>query len=185
MSDHATLVECRAALDHIRAAPKDAAPVRQLCQRPASGARSFSNSLDMSVDAGIGGDRWLVNPWLRLADGAPDPRIQVSILTTRVFDLCWRNRTATPHPGDPLVVDMDLSERNLPVGTRLAAGSAILEVSDKFNSGCAKWHARYGGDSLRWINLPELRADRLRGILCRVVRSGQVRLGDPLRKLTT
>ncbi len=183
MTEHATLAECHAALDHIRAAPQDGASIRQICLRPSQGARAFPDHLDMSVEQGIAGDRWPAEAWLRRPDGAPDPRIQVSILSQRVLDLCWRDRLATPHPGDPLVVDMDLSHRNLPVGTRLAAGSAILEVSDKFNTGCAKWQARYGGDSLRWINRPELRPDRLRGILCRIVRGGRVRLGDRLTKV--
>lgn len=182
MTDHATLAECHAALDHIRAAPRDGAPIRGICLRPARRARRFPDHLDLSAARGISGDRWPEESWLRRPDGTPDPRIQVSILSQRVLDLCWRDRAATPHPGDPLVVDMDLSQRNLPAGTRLAAGGAILEVSDAFNTGCAKWRARHGGDSLRWINLPELRADRLRGILCRIVRGGRIRLGDRLTK---
>ena len=183
MIPHATLPECDAALSHIRAAPADAAPVAQLCLRPESGARLFPDHLDLTVADGIAGDRWPADSWLRQADGTADPRIQVSILATRVVDLVWRDRAGTPHPGDPILVDMDLSERNLPIGTRLQAGTAVLEVSDKFNSGCEKWNAWYGNASLRWLNRPELRADRLRGILARVVRDGRVRLGDPLTRL--
>lgn len=177
-----TLAECNAAIEHIRAAPKNAVVIDHLCHRPESAERTFPSHLDMSVESGIEGDRWPNTSWLRLPNGAADPRIQVSILSLRVLELCWRDRSATPHPGDPLVVDMDLSERNLPVGTRLAVGGVILEVSDQFNSACSKWQARYGGDSLRWINLPELRADRLRGILCRIVVGGRVQLGDTLQK---
>ena len=180
---HATAAELDAALKRIRAAPKDAAPVAQLCLRPRSGARAFPDHLDLSVADGIAGDRWPAESWLRRPDGSADPRIQVSILATRVADLVWRDRAGTPHPGDPILVDMDLSEGNLPVGTRLRAGSAVLEVSDKFNSGCEKWNAWYGGASLRWLNRAELRGDRLRGILARVVRDGRVRLGDPLTRL--
>lgn len=184
MTAHATMAECHAALDHIRVAPKDGAPIRQLCLRPGIGLRAFPDSLRMTTAAGIEGDRWPEDSWLKRPDGSADPRIQVSILAQRVMDLCWRDRDAIPHPGDPLIVDMDLSEGNLPIGSRLAVGSTILEVSDKFNSGCVKWNDWYGGASLRWLNLPELRADRLRGILCRVVQDGTVRVGDPLTKLT-
>lgn len=182
-SHPATTAECDAALDHILAAPKDIATIEQLCFRPDFGDRTFPETLEMTVDQGIIGERWTKKPWLTLPDGAPDPRIQVSILSKRVMDLCWRDRENTVHPGDPIVVDMDLGAENLPVGTRLRAGSAILEVSDKFNNGCVKWRDRYGEDSLRWFNKRENRDLRLRGILCRIVQDGTVQVGDQLVKL--
>lgn len=180
---HATITECEAALDHILAAPKNTAEIKQLCFRPDYALRTFPDRLEMTVDQGIIGERWTKKPWLTLPDGAPDPRIQVSILSQRVMDLCWRDRTGMVHPGDPLVVDMDLGAANLPVGTRLGAGTAILEVSDKFNTGCIKWQERYGNDSLRWINRAENRDFRLRGILCKIVQDGVVKTGDQLVKL--
>lgn len=180
---HVTAEDCDAALDHIRAAPKDNAAIDHLCFRPESGLRDYPEHLDMTVSGGIKGERWLTNPWLKLPDGAPDPRIQVSILSKRVLDLCWRDRAGTPHPGDPIIVDMDLSHENLPVGTRLAVGTAVLEVSDKRNSGCTKWQAWYGDASLRWINRGPHRDLRLRGALCRIVQDGRVSVGDRLVKL--
>jgi hypothetical protein len=184
MNEYATLQDCHDALSHIRSAPKDSGVIVQLCHRPRSGDREFPDCLHLSVENGIAGDRWPVDSWLLQPDGSPDPRIQVSILSSHVLDLCWRDRVTTPHPGDPLTVDMDLSERNLPVGTHLLVGTAVVEVSDKFNSGCVKWSSWFGAESLRWINLPELRAERLRGILCRVVKDGTVRLGDHLKKVS-
>ncbi len=181
--EHATIAECEAALDHILAAPSSGATIGQLCFRPDYGLRTFPDALDMTVDHGITGERWTKMPWLTLPSGKPDPRIQVSILSQRVMDLCWRDHINTVHPGDPIVVDMNLSAANLPVGTRLSAGSAILEVSDKFNSGCIKWRNRYGDDSLRWINKRENRDFRLRGILCKIVQDGTVKVGDQLIKL--
>lgn len=178
-----TRADCDAALDHVRAAPKDNAPIDHLCFRPAKGERAFPRYLDMSAAGGIADDRWLKDPWLRLADGSPDPRIQVSILSKRVLELVWQGHDAAPHPGDPIVVDMDLGEENLPVGVRLRAGTAVLEVSDKPNLGCVKWQARYGDASLRWIGCAENRSLRLRGVLCRIVRDGRVSVGDPLVKL--
>ena len=180
---HATTAECEAALEHILAAPESGAVIDQLCFRPDFEQRSFPDTLEMTVKHGIIGERWTKKPWLTLPNGDPDPRIQVSILAQRVMELCWRDRENTVHPGDPIVVDMDLSAANLPVGTRLSAGSAILEVSDKFNTGCIKWHDRYGNDSLRWINKADHRAYRLRGILCKIVQDGTVKVGDQLIKL--
>lgn len=178
----ATLFECEAALEHIRAAPKDAALIDELCVRPNFSQRAFPSEIEVTQASGISGDRWLTHPWLTLADGKPDPRIQVSILSKRVMDLCWRSRLTAPHPGDLLVVDMDLGEENLPAGTILKAGEVELEVSDKFNTACVKWRRRYGDDSYRWINLAKNKPLRLRGILCSVVRDGTIRVGDRLEK---
>lgn len=171
------------ALAHVRAAPKDDAPIHGLCLRPGPNLRHFPDSLEMSVAGGIKGDRWLDAPWLRLPDGRPDPDIQVSILPQRVLDLVWRDRTGQPHPGDPIVADMDLSLANLPEGALLQAGTAILRVSGVFNDGCVKWKVRYGADAKAWVVAPGHPDLRLRGVLCAVVQDGVVTRQDRLRKL--
>lgn len=179
----ATRKECEAALPHILAAPKDDAAIDSLCFRPDFGERLFPASLQLSVEGGINGERWLKAPWLKLPDGSPDPRIQVSVLSRRVMDLCWRDRENTVHPGDTIVTDLDLTEANMPVGTCLQIGGAVVEVSDKFNTACVKWRDRYGAESLAWINHPSHRPLRLRGVLCRIVAGGEVRACDRIRKL--
>ena len=183
MVNHVSFAECEQALDHINRAPLDEAEIDCLCARPDFGTRAFPDKLILTVDHGILGERWTHSPWLTLPNGDPDPRIQVSILSKRVMDLCWRDRERVIHPGDPFVVDMNLGEANMPVGTRLAIGTAIVEVSDKFNTACVKWRDRYGQDSLHWMNLARNRPYRLRGILCRIVQDGEVKLGDRLAKL--
>lgn len=177
-----TLTELDAALPHVTAAPKDDTPVTGLCFRPAVGERLFPDHLRMTVAEGIPGERWLTRPWLRLPDGRPDPAIQVSILPLRVMDLVWRDR-AQPHPGDPVVADLDTSEENLPAGSLLQLGTAVVRVSDVFNDGCVKWKVRYGRAAKDWITAPGHPELRLRGILCSVERDGDVHLGDPIRKL--
>ncbi|WP_027233658.1 MOSC domain-containing protein [Leisingera caerulea] len=177
----ASRAECDAALPHILAAPRDAAAIDNLCFRPAYGKRCFPDQLHLTVAGGIADERWLKAPWLTLPDGSPDPRIQVSILPRRVMDLCWRDRVNTVHPGDTMVADLNMSEANLPAGTRLHAGSAVLVVSDKFNTGCAKWRDRYGADSLAWINHKPNRPLRLRGVLCRIVQDGVIHASDQIR----
>lgn len=179
---HVTMAECDAALDHILAAPKEA-EIELLNFRAGFGERDFRDHLDLTVEGGIVGERWGKMPWLKLPDGSGDPRIQVSILQRRVLDLCWRDRENVVHPGDTMIADMDLGEANLPVGTRLQAGTAVLEVSSKFNDACAKWKVRYGRESFDWINRPENVQHRLRGVLCKIVQDGVVRKGDWLRKV--
>lgn len=178
-----TRAELDAALPHIQAAPRDAAPIEMLCQRPAYGARDFVDEMRLTRAEGIPGERWTRAPWLRLPDGAPHPGIQVSILPRRVLDLVWRDRENQPHPGDSFIVDMDLSEDNLPVGQLLQLGSARLRVSDVFNDGCVKWKVRYGVAAKDWITAPGHPPLRLRGVLCSVARDGVIRNGDLLTKI--
>ncbi|HMO06690.1 MAG TPA: hypothetical protein PKD10_03445 [Paracoccaceae bacterium] len=172
-----------AALPHVRAAPRNDGPVTMLCTRPGIGKRTFVSRLRLTKAEGIPGDRWLTMPWLRLPDGRPDPDIQVSILPARVLDLVWRQGDAAPHPGDPIVADMDLSAENLPPGTLLRAGTAVLRVSALFNDACVKWKARYGADAKAWITAPGHPDLRLRGILCAVAEDGEVAVGDRLTRL--
>lgn len=176
-----TMAELMAALPGIAAAPKTDAPIHSLCLRPGYGERSFPDRITMTRAGGIPGERWATAPWLKLADGSPDPRIQVSILPTRVMDLVWRDREATPHPGDPIVADLDCSLANLPVDSLIRAGSAVLRVSDRFNEACVKWKVRYGADARAFIEAPGHPELRLRGILCAVEEDGEVILADRLQ----
>lgn len=178
----ATTDELNAALSHVLAAPGDGARVEMLCLRPDYGQRRFVPEISVTRERGIPGERWASRPWLRLPDGQPHPGIQICILSRRVLDLVWRERERTVHPGDTFIADMDLSEYNVPAGQHLRVGSAVLEVSDIFNDACVKWSARYGRPSRDWINRPENRALRLRGLLCRVVQDGRICNGDRMLK---
>ncbi len=176
----ATMTELLATLSDILAAPKDNAPIHSLCLRPARGERAFPESITMTRAVGIPGERWATEPWLKLPDGSPDPQIQVSILPLRVMNLVWRDRVNTPHPGDPIVADLNCGFDNLPAGSLIQAGSAVLRVSNEPNDGCAKWKVRYGHDAYDFIRLPDQAQHRLRGILCSVERDGSVAISDPL-----
>lgn len=170
-----------AALPQIGLAPKTDAPISCLCLRPERGTRDFPDRLILTQAQGVIGDRWLATAWITLPDGSPDPRIQVSILPQRVLDLIWKDRENTVHPGDQIVADLDMSEENLPIGTLIRAGSAVLRVSDEPNYGCVKWKVRYGADALTFVeNHPEL---RLRGVYCSVEQDGVVNLHDRLQVL--
>lgn len=171
------------ALPHITAAPRDNAEIEMLCLRPGYGQRRLVDQITLTVDQGMPGERWATAPWLTLPDGSPDPRIQVSILPKRVMDAVWLDRDNTVHPGDPIVADLETSEASLPAGTRLKAGSAILEVSDAFNEGCVKWKVRYGTEAKDWLVTPENRPLRLRGLLCRIVQDGVLTKSDRLIRL--
>jgi hypothetical protein len=180
MADAAGLA---AALPHVLAAPRTGGPVRLLCARPKPKHRIFPESLTLTRAAGVSGDGWAVRPWLTLPDGSPDPQIQVSILPSRVLDLVWPSRDPQLHPGDNIVVDLDLGHANLPTGTLLQAGTAILRVSAEPNDGCAKWKVRMGEDAYCWVRAKAHGAYRLRGLYCSVEQDGVVMLGDTISPL--
>ncbi len=85
--------------------------------------------------------------------------------------------------GDQLYVDLDLSERNVPPGTRLRVGSALLEVTALPHRGCGKFTARFGVDAAKFVNSAVGRELNLRGINARVLEGGTVRVGDLAEKL--
>lgn len=172
-----------AALPDVMAAPRDAAQVAQLCFRPDFNQREFPLRLHFTRAEGVPGERWLKAPWLKLADGSPDPNIQVSILPQRVHDLICTGPDMI-HPGDTIIADLLTSEENLPAGSLLAVGEAVLRVSDEFNDGCVKWKARYGAAAKAWITAPGHPALRLRGILCAIEKDGWVAVGDPIKVIS-
>jgi MOSC domain-containing protein YiiM len=178
-----TAEELAAALPSVLAAPRDEGVVKLLCVRPHPNARTFPKAIKMTRAHGVTGDFEARHPWLTLPDGSPDPRNQVSIMPWRVLDLVWRDRHRVPHPGDNIAVDMNLTEANLPVGTLLQAGTAVLRISDEPNDGCVKWKVRKGRAAYDWITHPDHLPLRLRGLYCSVEQGGEMHLGDSLRRL--
>ncbi|MEM5476190.1 hypothetical protein [Pacificibacter sp. AS14] len=175
-----TMDDLDAALPHILSAPKDDVAIDILCTRPSFGKRAYPDHIEVSPEGGIMGERWLKHPWSRLEDGSPDPRIQVSILPKRVFDLVVQDRL---HPGDTIIADIDTSTDNLAVGQQLKIGTAVVEVTDLFNDGCVKWKVRYGADAKNWIIKPENIDLRLRGVLCKITQAGIITKTDRIQKL--
>lgn len=171
------------ALAQLGPSPDGVSTIACVCIRPALDQREYPAVLELSGARGAIGDRWERRTWMYLPDGRPDPRVQVALCNSRFIDLVRRLAGTDHHPGDTLMADLDLSESSLPVGARLRAGTAVIEVSDVENDACAKFARYYGEDFLRWIRLPENRSRRLRGLFARVVQDGHVRVGDPIVRL--
>jgi hypothetical protein len=169
-------------LDEVRAAPADGGRIEMIVRRPALDARETVPEAQLDPALGLVGDGWLARGSRSTPDGSADPDAQLTLISTRVLAAVEPDRSRWPLAGDQICVDLDLSEANLPPGTRLVAGSAILEVSPRAHTGCAKFGQRFGTDALRWVNDPTSRALRLRGVYVRVATGGTVRVGDLILK---
>lgn len=170
-------------LEHVRSAPAEGGVVELIVRRPDRELRQLLDEVALDPATGVAGDNWTARPSKSTPDGSPDPEDQVTIMSTRVLAAIAPDRDAWPLAGDQLYVDADLSAENLPAGSRIGLGTAILVVSEKPHTGCAKFSARFGSDALRWINSPTGRELRMRGINARVEQAGIVRVGDTLRRL--
>ena len=169
-------------LDFVRSSPRDAAPLELIVRRPGGGEREILNEAVLDVATGLVGDAWIARGSPSMPDGSANPAAQLTLMSTRVLTAIEPDRTRWPLAGDQLYLDLDLSEGNLPTGTRLTAGSVVLEVTELPHTGCAQFSARFGADALRWISTPAGRAMRMRGMYVRVVTGGTVRVGDLVRK---
>jgi MOSC domain-containing protein YiiM len=178
------LIELEAGLNEIRRSPADEGWLRAIARRPAVGERELAESVQLDTDEGLVGDTWKVRGSRATPDGSADRTAQVTLMNARVAALL--SGSADPAQwavaGDQLYVDLDLGEDNLPAGTRLAIGQAVLEVSATPHTGCAKFNARFGVDALRFVSTSQGREMRLRGMNATVVQTGTVRLGDRATK---
>jgi hypothetical protein len=170
-------------LDHVRSAPADAGPVVLVLRRPGEGRRELLDEAALDPVDGLVGDTWRERGSRSTADGSADPERQLTIMNARVAALVAGDDERVPLAGDQVYVDLDLSHDNLPAGTRLALGTAVVEVSEPPHTGCAKFSRRFGREALRMVNAPEGRAGRYRGLNARIVEAGVVRPGDIVRKL--
>lgn len=177
---HLTTLELENGLAEIRRSPKTQGRLEMIVRRPAVGAREVLAEGQLDPAVGLVGDTWEQRGSTRTADGSRHPDMQINLMNARTVALIAQDRARWPLAGDQLFVDLDLSTANLPPGTRLAIGSAVLEVTAQPHTGCAKFVERFGLDAMKFVNSPVGRELCLRGINARVVHAGVVREGDPV-----
>ena len=178
-----TMAELEAGLDEILQSPADDGLLEMIVRRPAPGTRETVQRGELDPAIGLVGDTWSERSSLRTPDGSPHPEMQLNIMNARVVALVAQHASRWPLAGDQLFVDMDLSASNLPPGTRLALGTAVIEVTAVPHNGCNKFLERFGPDAVMFVNASERRDLHLRGINAKVVTAGRIRVGDRLMKM--
>src|SRR5262249_34961034 len=153
----------------------DGGVLEMITRRPGTDAREVLEEAELTLAEGLVGDHWKARGSRRTADGGPHPEMQITIMNARAIALVARQKERWSLAGDQLFLDLDLSTGNVPPGTRLAIGSAVLEVTAPPHTGCKKFEARFGTEALRFFNSPEGRRLQLRGVHARVVEPGKIR----------
>jgi hypothetical protein len=183
MDLHLTMADIQTGLAEVGASPLDKGTLEMIVSRPNSGERVVLERAELDVAEGMVGDNWRARGSKATEDGSANPEAQIALMNSRIIQLIAQDRSRWPLAGDQLFVDLDLSTENLQPGQQLAIGSAVLEITELLHSGCAKFTERYGHDAIRFVNSPEGRAQRRRGVYARVVQPGTIRSGDTISKI--
>ena len=183
MPRHLSTAELEQGLDHILASPRDRGALDLIVRRPDVDQRESLARGRLDIDQGLVGDNWSSRGSRHMPDRAPDPDMQLNIMNSRVVALVAGQPERRELAGDQLYLDLDLSYDNLPPGTRLSIGDAIIEVTEPPHTGCRKFAARFGRDGMVFVNSGLGKKYNFRGINAKVVRSGDIKLGDVAVKL--
>src|SRR5688500_5897223 len=181
-ANHRTKEELEAGLHEIFRAPREVGTLEMIVRRPAVGEREVVEEAQLDALAGLVGDSWLSRGSSSTLDGKAQPDMQLNVMNARVVSLLASTRELWSLAGDQFYVDFDLSVENLPVGTRLAIGGGVIEVTVPPHTGWSKCTQRFGAEATRFVNSPMGKQFRFRGLNAKVVRPGVVRAGDAIKK---
>ena len=180
---HLTMTELEAGLDHIRQSPKDEGRLMLIVRRPHIDGREVISEGELNTEEGLVGDSWKTSGAGHISDRAAYLNTQITIMNSRSIALLAQDSERWPLAGDQLYIDLDLSTDNLPPGTRLALGTAVIEISAVPHTGCKKFSSRFGLEAMKFVNSPEGKRLHLRGINAKVIQTGRIRVGDIARKI--
>ena len=176
---HLTMDELNGGLEQIRQSPADGGLLRQIASRPAIGERVILEEGELDLESGLVGDNWMTRGGSKRA---PNPDAQLTLMNARVAELVSGGQERWALAGDQLYVDFDIGRDNLPIGSRVQIGDAIVEVTAEPHPGCKKFVERFGMDAMTFVNSEEGKQMCLRGINTKIVQSGAIRVGDKINK---
>ena len=181
---YCTKEQLESGLAFILQSPKNNGKLELIVARPADDKREIRPSAQLDFRDGMLGDNWKIRPFWGTKTGLPHPEMQLTLMNSRTIDLVANERTRWALAGDQLYVDLDLSSENLPAGSKLHIGTAVIEITHEPHTGCKKFAHRFGLDAMKFVNSPEGRRWNLRGVNAKIVQSGEIHVGDIVRKVT-
>ena len=179
-----SMKELEASLSHISESPSEVGSVAMIVSRPVTEQREILIQCELDTAQGLIGDNWLERGDKHTADGSADLGRQLTLMNARAVEAISNDESRWPEAGDQFYVDFDLSAANIPPGTQLALGEAVVEVTALPHLGCGKFSARFGRDATMFVNSKAGKAMNLRGINAKLVKPGRVSKGDSISKMS-
>lgn len=180
---HLTKEQLESGLDEILKSPSDNGVLEMLVRRPEIGEREVLQTGVLDTEVGLVGDNWKTRGSSRTTDGFGHPEMQLNIMNSRAIRLLAQEKERWKLAGDQLFIDLDLSDENLPTGSRLKIGEATIEVTPIPHNGCRKFTERFGIEAVKFINSGLGKKFHLRGINAKVIRAGTITVGDIVTKI--
>ena len=180
---HLAMETLTARLDDIHQSPKATGVLELIVRRPQTETREVLDVGELDLIEGLVGDNWQQRGSSQTADGSAHPDMQLTVTNARLMALVAQEKQHWPIAGDQLYIDFDLSVDNVPPGTRLSLGAAVIQITEPPHTGCKKFAARFGLDALKFISSPVGKQLQLRGVNAKVIRPGAIRVGDAVKKL--
>ena len=170
-------------LDFVLQSPKNNGVIELIVRRPKVEEREVLEQGELDLEAGLVGDCWKTRGSSRTTNGFGHPDMQLNLMNSRIIDLIAQDKERWKLAGDQFFVDFDLSEENIPPGTRIAIGTAIIERTEIPHLGCRKFIDRFGKDAMKFVNSKIGKSLNLRGVNAKVIRPGIVKKGDRINKI--
>lgn len=180
---HLTTKQLEQGLDFVLKSPKDNGVLEMIVRRPRVEEREVLEQGELDLEVGLIGDCWKTRGSSKTTDGFGHPDMQLNLMNSRIIDLIAQDKDRWKLAGDQFFVDFDLSDENIPPGTRLSIGTAIIERTKMPHTGCKKFVQRFGLDAMKFVNSPRGRALSLRGVNAKVIQPGIVKKGDRINKI--
>ena len=175
--------ELEQGLPFIEQSPKERGVLELIVRRPAVGEREELQEGELDLELGLVGDNWLARGYRKTVDGSAHPDMQLNIMNSRTIGLIAASKSQWRLAGDQFYVDLDLSKENLPPGTQLQVGSAVIEITAEPHLGCKKFINRFGRDAAMFVNSDKGMQLNLRGVNAKVVKPGKVCVGEAISKV--
>jgi hypothetical protein len=177
---HLTHAEIEAGMFQVLGSPHAVGVLAMIVRRPKVGKREVIEKGVLDTEHGLIGDNWLTRGSSRTDNGLGHPDMQLNLMNIRFAELIAGSRERVPLAGDQLFVDLDLSREDLPAGTKLAIGDAVIELTAIPHLGCRKFVERFGLDAMKFANSEFGRKHNLRGVNAKIITGGEIAVGDTI-----